>query len=107
MVEFRILKYEFRILKYDFGRKICGPVYNRKVVTFFVMLWALFCGQGPGVALMIIFFCCSLSCSGLFYCSVGLEDPAVYLGGTFQESDYGDHRQQMVPLAFEMDFQEG
>ena len=41
------------------------------------MLWALFCGQGPGVALMIIFFCCSLSCSGLFYCFVGPEDPDV------------------------------
>ena len=41
------------------------------------MFCALFCGQGPGVALMIIFFCCSLSCSGLFYCSVGREDPAV------------------------------
>ena len=38
------------------------------------MLWAFFCGQGPGVALMIIFFCCSLSCSGLFYCSLGRED---------------------------------
>jgi len=33
--EFRILKYEFHILKYDFGRKICGPVYNRKLVKLF------------------------------------------------------------------------
>jgi len=47
--EFRILKYEFRILKYDFGRKICGPVYNRKLVKLFALCsGALFCGQGPG-----------------------------------------------------------
>ena len=40
------------------------------------MLWAFFCGQVPGVALMIISLL-STSCSGLFYCSVGDEDPAV------------------------------
>ena len=44
--------------------------------TFSLCSRALLFGQGPGVAFMIIFFS-SISCSGLFDCSVGREDPAV------------------------------